>query len=125
MAPIDARAGPEERRVSEPEASQPDATEPPSPAASRLPEAATSDDLFRRDARGRTPLFDAAEQGWLDEVEAMLANLPGTGFFPQRLGLIEMTDNEGLTAADVAERSGQTEIAELLRYRAWSMITFG
>ena len=55
----------------------------------------------------------------------MLANLTGTGFYPQRLGLIEMQDNDGLTAADVAERNGYKEIAELLRYKAWAMTNFG
>ena len=82
-------------------------------------------DLFSRDARGRTPLFDAAEHGRLGEVKAMLASLPGTGFYPQRLGLIEIKDDDGLTAADVAEQRGHKEIAELLRYTAWSIATFG
>jgi len=76
---------------------------------------ASAADLFARDQRGRTRLFDAAERGSWDEVWRMVFGLTGTGLAPQRLALIEMRDNDGLTAADVAERRGHTEIAELLR----------
>jgi ankyrin repeat protein len=86
---------------------------------------ATTSDLYQRDDRGRTPLFHAAEQGRLDLIKAMLARLPGTGFYPQRLGYLEITDQDGLTAADVAEQSGQAEIAAFLRYEAWRIATFG
>jgi hypothetical protein len=47
------------------------------------------------------------------------------GFYPQRLGLIAIEDNEGLTATDVAEQNGHTDVAEYLRYAAWSISTFG
>jgi ankyrin repeat protein len=71
--------------------------------------------LFHRDARGRTPLFYAAEEGLYQEVRDMIWSLSGTGVFPQRLGLIEIRDHDGLTAADVAERNGHKAIADLLR----------
>ena len=71
--------------------------------------------LFHRDARGRTPLFYAAEKGLYQEVWAMIFSLTGTGFYPQRLGLIEIKDHDGLTAADVAEQNGHQAIADLLR----------
>ena len=71
--------------------------------------------LFVRDALGRTPLFYAVELGLLQEVEAMIFSLTGTGLFPQRLALLEIEDHEGLTAADVAEKSGYADIAKLLR----------
>lgn len=72
-------------------------------------------ELLIRDAAGRTPLFGAAERGVLREVEEMIFSLRGTGFAPPRLGLIEIKDNQGLTAADVAEQFGHVEIARLLR----------
>ncbi|HSV39934.1 MAG TPA: hypothetical protein VLI04_14345 [Nocardioidaceae bacterium] len=70
---------------------------------------------FARDERGRTPLFDAAEQGLEEAVTKMIFSLTGTGLFPQRLALLEIKDQDGLTAADVAERAGHSSIAELLR----------
>ena len=70
---------------------------------------------FARDDRGRTSLFSAAEQGQEGEVRRIIFSLAGTGFAPQRLALIAVEDNEGLTAADVAEQAGHHEIAELLR----------
>lgn len=72
-------------------------------------------DLFTRDARGRTKLFEAAEQGLDDVVSQMIFGLTGTGLMPQRLALIEIRDHDGLTAADVAEQHGHLAIAELLR----------
>ncbi len=71
--------------------------------------------LFRRDARGRTPLFQTAAQGDYQAVCAMLFSLSGTGLYPQRLALIAIRDDAGLTAADVAEQNGHRAIAELLR----------
>ncbi|HOT29856.1 MAG TPA: ankyrin repeat domain-containing protein [Candidatus Ozemobacteraceae bacterium] len=81
-------------------------------------------DLFARDERGRTPLFRAAEQGLKKEVEEMLDSLRGTGFCPPRLGLIEIRDADGFTAADAAERNGHAEIAKLLRTEAARMEFF-
>lgn len=81
-------------------------------------------DLFVRDERGRTPLFRAAERGLKKEVEEMIYSLRGTGFCPPRLGLLEIRDAEGLTAADAAERNGHTEIARLLRTEAARMEFF-
>jgi ankyrin repeat protein len=71
--------------------------------------------LFVRDDDGRTVLFEAAEQGRQEEAERIIFSLAGTGFAPQRLALIVIEDNDGLTAADVAERSGHRAIADLLR----------
>ena len=55
----------------------------------------------------------------------MISSLSRTGFYPQRLGFIQIEDNEGLTTADVAEQNGHKEIAELLRFEVWLMETFG
>ena len=82
-------------------------------------------ELFKQDERGWTPLFYAAEKGAKAEVEAMLYCMPATGFYPQRLGFIEVTDKEGQTAVAIAEQNGHKEIAHLLRYEAWRMETFG
>lgn len=71
--------------------------------------------LFDRDEFGRTVLFAAAEQGRQEEVSRIIFSLAGTGFAPQRLALIAIEDNEGLTAADVAEQGGHRAIADLLR----------
>ena len=71
--------------------------------------------LFLRDEHGRTALFAAAEQGRLEEVSRIIFSLAGTGFAPQRLALIAIEDNDGLTAADIAERGGYPAIADLLR----------
>lgn len=60
-------------------------------------------------------LFDAVQRGSLDTVHEIIFSLPGTGFAPQRLAFIEIEDHDGLTAADVAEQQGHTEIANLLR----------
>ncbi|MDF1566294.1 MAG: hypothetical protein P1V51_24900 [Deltaproteobacteria bacterium] len=81
--------------------------------------------LFVKDQRGRTPLFRAAEQGDLEAVKEMIYSLPGTGTWPQRLGLIDTRDVEGLTAADVAEARGHDEIARLLRGEAMRMEMYG
>lgn len=81
-------------------------------------------DLFVRDEQGRTPLFHAAEQGLKKEVEEMIYSLRGTGFCPPRLGLIEIRDVNGLTAADAAERNGHNEIASLLHTEAARMEFF-
>ena len=77
--------------------------------------AVDSRSLFVRDEHGRTVLFVAAEHGRHEEVSRIIFSLAGTGFAPQRLALIALEDNEGLTAADVAERSGHRAIADLLR----------
>ena len=60
-------------------------------------------------------LFEAAERGLVGEVSRMIFSLVGTGFGPQRLEFITITDPDGMTAADVAERNGHTAVAELLR----------
>ena len=70
---------------------------------------------FAQDSDGRTTLFYAAERGDLEQVERIIFGLSGTGLWPQRLALIEIKDSSGLTAADVAERAGHKEIADLLR----------
>jgi ankyrin repeat protein len=71
--------------------------------------------LFEQDAAGRTLLFCAAEAGLEEVVEEMIYSLGGTGLSPARLALIATKDNSGLTAADLAEQKGHTQIARLLR----------
>jgi hypothetical protein len=70
---------------------------------------------LEQDALGRTPLFYAAEKGLKEEVWDIISSFRGTGLSPTRLSLITMKDHSGLTAADVAEQKGHTEIASLLR----------
>ncbi|HYW80601.1 MAG TPA: ankyrin repeat domain-containing protein [Thermoguttaceae bacterium] len=77
--------------------------------------------IFERDERGRTPLFDAAEAGDMELVKKMIFSLAGTGLCPQRLGLLEITDSSGQTAADVAAQAGHEKIADLLRSEAVRM----
>ena len=72
-------------------------------------------DLFKTDEKGRTTLFYAAEIGDVETVKAIIYRLVGTGVCCQRLALINHKDSEGLTAIDVAEKSGNDEIAGLLR----------
>jgi len=72
-------------------------------------------DLFKTDEKGRTTLFYAAEIGDFETVQAIIFKLVGTGFSCQRLALINHKDLDGLTAIDVAEKSGNDEIASLLR----------
>ena len=71
--------------------------------------------FLKQDARGRTPLFHAAERGVEEEVKAIIFGFRGTGLMPPRLKLIATKDHSGLTAADVAEKNGHKEIADLLR----------
>jgi len=71
--------------------------------------------LLEQDARGRTPLFYAAESGRMDEVWEIIFSFRGTGLSPTRLAVITTKDHAGLTAADVAEENGHEEIARLLR----------
>jgi hypothetical protein len=71
--------------------------------------------VFARDALGRTRLFYLAAKGRREEVERVIFSLTGTGIFPQRQALLEIKDNDGLTAADAAERHGHDAIAALLR----------
>ena len=55
---------------------------------------------FVRDEYGRTMLFAAADQGRHEEcLTRIIFSLAGTGFAPQRLALIAIEDNDGLTAA--------------------------
>lgn len=72
-------------------------------------------DFFKTDSRGRTSLFYAAEIGDLETVKAIIYKLAGTGMSPQRLSLINQKNAEGLTAIDIAEAAGNSEIANLLR----------
>ena len=80
---------------------------------------------FEKDARGRTPLFDAAERGNLEEVKSIIFSHAGTGLSPARLALITIKDNAGFTAADVAEQNGHEAIAQLLRSEEGRMEYFG
>ena len=81
-------------------------------------------DLFKTDETGRTTLFYAAEIGDLEAVEAIIYKLAGTGVSCQRLALINRKDLEGLTAIDVAEKSGNDEIASLLHSEKMRMEYF-
>ena len=83
-----------------------------------------SKSLFEQDENGRTSLFDAAESGNEAEVRKIIFSLTGTGLFPQRLGLISIKDNNGETAADVAEKNGHSTIAQLLRGEQFRMEYF-
>ena len=69
---------------------------------------------FDVDEDGKTALFHCAERGDLVEVERIIFSMPGTGFSPQRLAMIAHRDNQGLTAAEVAEQAGHAEVASLL-----------
>ena len=80
--------------------------------------------LSQQDAHGRTSLSYAAEEGLYQDVWDMIFTLSGTGVLPQRLGLIEVKDHDGLTAADVAEQNGHQAIADLLRGEMWRMECF-
>lgn len=79
---------------------------------------------FARDPAGRTRLIHAAESGDLDEVQRIIYSLTGTGLSPQRLSLITIRDSAGLTAAEVAERAGNKDIADLLRSEQMRMEYF-
>lgn len=79
------------------------------------------DPAFATDARGRTPLFAAAQQGSLADVQRIVFGQVGTGIFPPRLALLLVKDRHGLTAADVAEQSGHEAVAQLLRTEASRM----
>lgn len=80
--------------------------------------------LFQQDARGRTPLFYAAEKGLEEEVKQMIFSLRGTGLSLPRLKLITIKDHSGQTAADVAEENGHTAIARLLQVEQGRMEYF-
>lgn len=71
--------------------------------------------FFKTDVRGRTTLFYAAEIGDIEVVKAIIYKLAGTGVSCQRLALINRKDMDGLTAIDVAEKTGNREIANLLQ----------
>ena len=85
----------------------------------------TQDSFFKTDKRGRTMLFYAAEFGDFETVKAIIYKLAGTGISPQRLALINRKDLEGLTAIDLAEEAGNSEIADLLRSEKGRMEFFG
>jgi len=70
---------------------------------------------FDCDAAGRTALFHAAEKGDMEEVHRIIFSVAGTGVCCQRLSLIQIKDESGATASDVAEQNGHAEIASLLR----------
>jgi hypothetical protein len=72
-------------------------------------------DNFKQDEEGRTPLFYAAQVGDKAIVGAIIFRERGTGLFPRRLALLQITDKQGLKAADLAEQAGRREIADLLR----------
>jgi ankyrin repeat protein len=80
--------------------------------------------LMEQDARGRTPLFYAAEKGLEEKVREIIFSFGGTGLFPPRLAVITTKDHSGLTAADVAEQNGHEEIARLLRVEQGRMEFF-
>lgn len=71
-------------------------------------------DEFKKDDIGRTRLFHYAATGNKEKVESIIYNLAGTGISCQRLSLISHKDKLGLTAIDVAKKTGHDEIARLL-----------
>lgn len=75
----------------------------------------SSADPFERDAVGRTALFYAAEGGDVEAVRRIIFSLAGTGIGCQRLTLLQVKDDDGATASDVAGQNGHDEIAKLLR----------
>lgn len=72
--------------------------------------------MFAQDREGRTALHHAAERGDLDAAWGMMRTLAGTGVFPPRKSLLEIRDNAGMTAAEVAAEAGHTELAEVLKH---------
>jgi ankyrin repeat protein len=82
------------------------------------------DNFFKADKRGRTTLFFAVEIGDIEAVKAIIFKLAGTGVSCQRLALINKWDLEGLTAIEVAEKSGNSEIVDLLRSEKMRMEFF-
>ncbi|RKX73451.1 MAG: hypothetical protein DRP60_11860 [Spirochaetes bacterium] len=80
--------------------------------------------FFKTDGRGRTTLFYAAEIGDTEVVKVIIYKLAGTGVSCQRLALINHKDLEGLTAIDVAEKSGNSEIISLLQSEKMRMEFF-
>ena len=82
------------------------------------------DGFFKTDKRGRTTLFYAAEIGDIETVKPIIYKLAGTGVSCQRLALINRRDAEGLTAIDLAEEAGNSEIATLLRSEKMRMEFF-
>jgi len=81
-------------------------------------------DLFKQDERGHTTLFYAAEIGDIELVKTIIYKLAGTGVSCQRLALINTKNKEGLTAIDVAEKAGNSEIAQLLQSEKMRMEFF-
>lgn len=79
---------------------------------------------FKTDDLGRTELFFHAASGNIKEVERIIFSLVGTGMCPQRLSMIMHRDNEGKTAADLAEENGHTEIVNLLKSEECRMSFF-
>lgn len=57
-------------------------------------------------------------------MKKIIFSLTGTGIFPQRQALLEIKDESGLTAIDVAERAGHDEIAQLLKSEFYRMSYF-
>jgi ankyrin repeat protein len=82
------------------------------------------DGFFKTDERGRTTLFYAAEIGDIEVVKVIIYKLAGTGMSCQRLALINQKDLEGLTAIDLAERAGNSEISALLQSEKMRMEFF-
>ncbi|MFH1520474.1 MAG: ankyrin repeat domain-containing protein [Candidatus Micrarchaeota archaeon] len=71
-------------------------------------------DIFAKDNKGRTALFYAAENGRLDIVKKLIFSLRGTGFAPPRQGFLEIKNNNGENAADIAGKKGHNEIVDLI-----------
>ncbi len=72
--------------------------------------------MFTQDASGRTALHHAAARGDLDAAWGIMSTLAGTGIFPPRKSLLEIRDNAGMTAAEVAAERGHAEVAEALNH---------
>ena len=70
--------------------------------------------FFQQDAKGRTALFYAVERGELLLLKKLLFSLNGTGLFCQRGALMNIKDQTGISAEDLAQRLEKQTIYQLL-----------
>ncbi len=73
-----------------------------------------SNNQFKEDDIGRTPLYYAVAKNDIKEVKSIIFSLTGTGISCQRYALLTHKDHSGLTAVDVAEKLRHEEIRALL-----------
>ncbi len=73
-----------------------------------------SNNQFKEDDVGRTPLYYAVAKNDIKEVESIIFSLPGTGLSCRRLALLTHKDHSDMTAVDLAKKAGHEEIWALL-----------